>query len=77
MPYADAFSTAFSFLATYMEAKKIISTWYFWIILNTFSVWLYWSRGLEVYALLMIVYAVLSVVGLLAWRKSLETQSAG
>lgn len=77
MPYADAFSTAFSFLATYLEAKKIISTWYFWIILNTFSIWLYWSRGLEVYALLMIVYAVLSVVGLLTWRKSLAAQRAG
>jgi len=77
MPYADAFSTTFSFIATYLEAKKIISTWYFWIVLNTFSIWLYLSRGLEVYAALMVVYAVLSVVGLLAWRKTFVAQRAG
>jgi nicotinamide mononucleotide transporter len=76
MPYVDAFSTSFSFIATYMEAKKIFSTWVFWIVLNTFSVWLYYNRGLGIYGTLMIVYAILSVVGLLAWRKSLMAQRA-
>ena len=77
MPFADAFSTSFSFIATYMEAKKIFSTWVFWIVLNTFSVWLYFSRGFDIYSALMVIYAILSVVGLLAWRKSLQAQRAG
>ncbi len=75
LPFADAFSTIFSFIATYLEARKIHSTWLYWVVLNAFSVWLYQSRGLEVYALLMVVYAVLSVVGWLQWRKSKLAQS--
>ncbi|MGY8954390.1 MAG: nicotinamide riboside transporter PnuC [Flavobacteriales bacterium] len=68
-PYFDAFSTSFSFVATYMEAHKILGAWAYWIILNFFSVWLYSSRNLSVYAGLMVVYAMASVWGLIEWRK--------
>ena len=75
-PYEDAFSTIFSFIATYFEAHKILSTWVYWIILNAFSVYLYHIRGLEIYGTLMIVYFLLSIVGLVQWwwsyRKSLQ-----
>ncbi len=73
-PYFDAFSTVFSFLATYLEAKKILSAWIYWIVLNAFSIWLYSDRGLPVYAGLMALYTVLSVVGYLEWRKSYKTR---
>lgn len=69
-PYADAFSTIFSFYATYLEAKKILSAWLFWLVLNAFSVWLYAVRGLEIYASLMVLYAILSIVGYAQWHKS-------
>jgi nicotinamide mononucleotide transporter len=69
-PFFDAFSTVFSFLATYLEAKKVLSTWVYWIALNGFSIWLYNERGLPVYAGLMAVYTVLSVVGYYQWRRS-------
>src|SRR5690554_2644343 len=29
-PYIDAAITVFSFSATYLEARKVISTWYYW-----------------------------------------------
>lgn len=68
-PYFDAFSTSFSFVATYLEAHKILGAWVYWIILNLFSVWLYSSRNINIYAGLMVVYAILSIWGLLEWRK--------
>lgn len=71
-PYEDAFSTIFSFIATFFEAKKILSSWIYWIGLNTFSVYLYYSRGLEIYGALMILYFVLSVIGYLEWRKKYQ-----
>jgi nicotinamide mononucleotide transporter len=77
LPYADAFSTGFSFLATYLEAKKVLSAWVYWFFLNAFSIWLYQSRGLEVYAVLMLVYSILSVVGYLQWQKSYRQASFG
>jgi nicotinamide mononucleotide transporter len=68
-PFFDAFSTVFSFFATYLEAKKVLSAWLYWIFLNGFSIWLYNERGLPVYAGLMIIYTILSVVGYYQWKK--------
>jgi len=69
-PFEDAFSTVFSFIATYFETQKILSSWLYWIVLNAFSVYLYYIRGLEIYGSLMIVYFFLSIFGFLEWRKS-------
>jgi nicotinamide mononucleotide transporter len=66
-PYIDAFTTAFSFAATYMQVKKVLETWLYWIVLNVTSIWLYMDRSLDIYAALIFVYAVLSVWGLIQW----------
>lgn len=69
-PYIDAFTTIFAFFATYLEATKIRSVWYYWIVINGTSVWLYLHRGLEIYAILMLIYFILSFTGLVSWQKS-------
>lgn len=69
MPFEDAFSTAFSFVATYMEAQKVLSAWLYWLVLNLFSVWLYIQKELQYYPLLMFFFAIFSVIGYLRWRK--------
>ena len=76
-PYIDAFTTAFSFAATYMEVKKVLETWVYWIVLNVTSIWLYLDRSLDIYAGLICVYAVLSVWGLLQWRRLYREQATG
>ncbi len=73
--YADALSTIFSFIATYMEAQKILSTWIFWIAINAFSIWLYASRGKLPSAGMMVVYALLSVIGWRMWTRSYRSQN--
>ncbi len=73
-PYIDAFTTAFSFAATYMEVKKVLETWVYWIVLNLASVWLYMDRSLDIYAALICVYAVLSVWGLMQWTRAYREQ---
>ncbi len=73
-PYLDASTTIFSFIAGYLEVHKVISTWYFWIIINGVSIGLYLSRGLEYYAAMMAVYFLLSVWGLIKWRGELNTR---
>ncbi|MBT8228852.1 MAG: nicotinamide riboside transporter PnuC [Bacteroidia bacterium] len=71
-PYADAVSTIFSFLASYMEAHKILSAWILWIMINGFSIWLYADRGLEFYSGLMVIYFLLSIFGYFSWKKSMQ-----
>ena len=75
-PVFDAFTTIFSFLGTYLEITKVLEAWIYWIILNLASVWLYHDRGLEIYAVLMGFYAVLSVWGFLRWHRTYQAQPA-
>lgn len=69
LPYLDAFITAFSIIATWMQAKKIIENWLFWILLNGLGILLYSYRGFYLIALLSIIYTLLSVSGYFSWRK--------
>ncbi len=69
-PYADAFSTIISFIASFMEAHKVLSGWIYWIVVNAFSVWLYFVKDLQIYAGLMVIYTIMSFVGLWQWYKS-------
>ena len=68
-PLIDSFTTIFSFIATYLMAKKWIENWYYWAIIDGISIYLYFTRGLDVYALLMLAYTILVVYGYWKWRK--------
>jgi len=69
MPYLDAFTTSFSLIATFMVTRKILSNWIYWIVIDAFNIYLYWSRGLEPTAGLYAAYTLLAVVGFLSWHK--------
>lgn len=73
-PVFDAFTTVFSFLGTYLEVTKVLEAWLYWLVLNLASVWLYHDRSLDIYALLIGFYSVLSVWGFLNWRKTFRAQ---
>ena len=68
-PMIDSFTTIFSFIATYLTTKKWIENWIYWIVIDAVSTYLYFSRGLEIYALLMLAYSFIAVYGYLQWRK--------
>jgi len=68
-PYLDAFTTIFSFIASFLEAKKILSSWLFWIVINTATVLLYFQQNLNYYLLLTIIYIVFSFIGYIDWKK--------
>lgn len=70
-PYIDALITSFSFLATYMEARKVLSTWYYWFILNGASVFLQLDRGLYFFSILSVVYTLMCITGYLRWKRSM------
>ena len=58
-----------SFLAAWMAAKKIVESWYLWMIVNPCSIALYVYKGMYPTTLLYIVYAIFSIVGYIQWRK--------
>jgi nicotinamide mononucleotide transporter len=68
-PYIDAFTSSFGIIATFMEARKILSGWYYWIVVNGVSVWLYFQKEIYIYTGLGIVFLLLSFWGLYKWGK--------
>lgn len=75
-PYADALTTVFSLIATYLEVTKVLEAWLYWLAINLFSIWLYQDRQLDIYAALIGVYAVLSAWGLWSWWNAYRQQAA-
>ncbi len=73
-PLFDAFITIFSFLGTYLEVTKVLEAWLYWLLINLASVWLYHDRDLDIYAVLIGVYSVLSLWGFISWRKTFRAQ---
>lgn len=74
-PFADASTTVFSLIASFMEAHKWLSAWIFWIVINGFSIWLYYDRSLNMSSFLMLIYFLMSIFGFLIWRKKLQVQN--
>ncbi len=73
-PHLDAFVTVFSFIATWMMARKYIGNWAYFIVADSVSVYLNWRIGYMGYAALNVMYLVLSVVGLVKWGRLLAQQ---
>lgn len=72
VPYWDAFTTAASFVATWMLAQKLIEHWIIWIVVDTVSLALYIYKGLYPTVILFAVYTLLAILGYVAWRKQLK-----
>ena len=70
--YFDSTTTVFSFLASYMEVKKVLTGWVFWIIINFTTILLYYTRSLDYYAVLMFLYGILSIWGYFQWKKEIK-----
>ena len=64
----DALVTALSLLGQYLLAKKKIENWLVWLVVNVITVGLMLMKDLWLTALLYVLFAILSYVGLKAWR---------
>ena len=65
----DALITALALLGQYLLGRKKIETWWVWLAVNILTIGLMITQHLWLTAVLYFVFAVLSVVGLRAWRK--------
>ncbi len=75
LPWWDSFTTALSFVATWMLARKIIGNWLIWIVVDAVSVGIYIYKDLYPTAVLFFFLTVLAVVGYRSWRRDMEAGS--
>ncbi|MCL1850521.1 MAG: nicotinamide riboside transporter PnuC [Bacteroidetes bacterium] len=77
IPVSEAFSTALSIVGMWLLAKKYLQHWYVWMVVNAIyaiaNLWL----GLYFSALLFAVYFVVSIMGLVRWRKLISHHTKG
>jgi nicotinamide mononucleotide transporter len=71
-PFVDSMVTWSSVFATYLVARKVYENWHWWLIIDSVSLCLYYTRGLYLTVLLFAMYLVLIVIGMREWRRSLE-----
>ena len=64
----DALVTSLSLLGQYLLAKKKIENWWVWMVVNVITVGLMLVKSLWLTALLYVLFAVLSYIGLKTWR---------
>jgi len=76
-PAIDAAIFALSLAATYGQARAWLESWWLWITVDIISVPLYYSRGLPLTAVLYVIFLLICLRGLAAWRAQLVEQAQG
>lgn len=77
MPLLDSFTTMFSFIATWLTAKKLLENWIYWVVIDAASIGLYISRDLYMYAGLFVLYTIIASINYLNWRKAMRAEANG
>jgi nicotinamide mononucleotide transporter len=72
-PFVDSLVTWSSVFATFLVARKVYENWHWWLVIDSVSLYLYFTRHLYLTMLLFGFYLVLIVLGMREWRKSLRS----
>jgi nicotinamide mononucleotide transporter len=73
-PYIDSLTTWFAIWATFLVARKVLENWWYWLLIDIASIFIYWTRDLELTALLFVIYVIMIPFGLMSWTKSMREQ---
>jgi nicotinamide mononucleotide transporter len=70
-PFVDSMVSWASVFATFLVARKVYENWHWWLLIDSVSLYLYFTRRLYLTMLLFAVYLALIVIGMREWRRSL------
>ncbi len=76
LAYWDGATTAMSFTAMWMTARKYLENWAMWLVVDVLATGIYLYKGIEPYAVLYGVYIVMAIWGWRSWWQSLQRQPA-
>ncbi|OUR74806.1 nicotinamide mononucleotide transporter [Arcobacter sp. 31_11_sub10_T18] len=70
--YVDSFTTVFAVFTTYMLAKKVLENWIYWIVIDAVSIYIYIEKGLNLTAIMFVIYTVLAFVAYKKWKEEYD-----
>ncbi|MCW5907784.1 MAG: nicotinamide riboside transporter PnuC [Chitinophagales bacterium] len=76
LSYLDAIVTVFSFIATWMTARKILENWLFWIVIDVLAAVMYGIKELYATSALYLFFSVVALYGFMEWKKQYKAQAA-
>ncbi len=74
-PYIDSMTTWSAIWATFLVARKVLENWWYWLVIDSVSVFIYWQRDLQLTSILFVIYVFLVPIGLLSWARSRNQQA--
>lgn len=75
-PKTDAFIAGFSISAQMLMARRRFENWILWILVDAVAIPVYFSRDLHATSALYLLFLILSIAGLIGWRRALPARSA-
>lgn len=75
-PYVDSLTTWSAIWATFLVARKVLENWWYWLGIDMASVFIYWTRDLQLTSLLFLVYVIMIPFGLVSWSRSMRERRA-
>jgi nicotinamide mononucleotide transporter len=75
-PYIDSLTTWSAVWATFLVARKVLENWWYWLVIDVTSVFIYWARDLQLTSLLFFMYVIMIPFGLVSWTRSMREQPA-
>lgn len=76
-PYIDSLTTWFAIWGTFLVARKVLENWWYWLVIDIASIFIYWSRDLQLTSMLFVLYVIMIPIGLISWTRSMHTQQHG
>ena len=74
LPYWDNTTSILSVLAIWLQSRKKIESWVFWLIIDILSVGIYFYKDLYLYSLLYSIYVAMAFFGYATWLKSYRNE---
>lgn len=75
VPYADAFTTAMSIVATWALARKYIEQWIMWVLVDAVCTALYIYKGIYFYSALYCIYTIIAIFGYGKWVRLMRSRA--
>ena len=72
-PYLDSLTTAFLMIATYFLVQRKLECWIYFVIADAVYIYIYHKQGAELFAIMMVLYTIMAIIGFMQWQKELRT----
>lgn len=72
LAFADALTSSFSIIATYLLVQRKIENWIYFIICDlVYALFIYPSQGAYLMMVMMFIFTIMAVVGYLSWKRQM------